>query len=143
MPTVTDTYIENRTRVQPHHANNYGTVHGGNVMSWMDEVGAMAAMRFARATCVTASVDQLDFHQPIPIGDIVVVEAYVFEAGETSARVRLRASREDPRTSEKHRTTESVFVFVAVDEDGRPTAVPDIDVESERDRELRDAARER
>lgn len=47
MATISETYLENRWRVQPNHANNYETVHGGNVMKWMDELGALSAMRAA------------------------------------------------------------------------------------------------
>ena len=140
MPSVSDTVIENRQRVQPNHANNYGSVHGGNVMKWMDEIGAMSAMRAAGETCVTANVDQLSFERPVPSGDTVVIESYAYETGRTSVRVRLQAYREDPRTGERESTTESYFVFVAVDEDGRPTEVPDLVVDSERCRRLREAA---
>ncbi|MEF8888340.1 MAG: acyl-CoA thioesterase [Haloarculaceae archaeon] len=143
MPSVSDTYIENRHRVQPNHANNHGSVHGGNVMKWMDEVGAMSAMRAAGQPCVTANVDQLSFEAGVPTGDTVAIESYVFETGHTSLQVRLKAFREDPGTGERERTTESYFVFVAVDGDGRPTPVPDIDVDSERCRRLREAALDR
>ncbi|QLC33979.1 acyl-CoA thioesterase [Halarchaeum sp. CBA1220] len=142
MARIEETYIENRNRVQPNHANNYETVHGGNVMKWMDEVGAMSAMRHAGETCVTASIDHMDFMRPVPVGDIVVIEAYVYDVGRTSVKVRLRAFGENPRTGERHQTTESYFVFVAVDQDGRPTEVPDLGVESERDEALLEAARE-
>jgi len=140
MPSVSDTYIENRHRVQPNHANNYGSVHGGNVMKWMDEIGAMSAMRLAGETCVTANVDQLSFERPVPAGDTVVIQSYAFDSGRTSVKVRLQAYRENPRTGERERTTQSYFVFVAVDEDGAPTEVPDLEIASERCRELRDAA---
>ena len=140
MPSISDTYIENRHRVQPNHANNHGSVHGGNVMKWMDEVGAMSAMRAAGQPCVTATVDQLSFEAGVPTGDTVVIEAYVFETGHTSLQVRLKAFREDPETGERDRTTESYFVFVAVDEDGQPTPVPDVTGDSERCRRLREAA---
>lgn len=142
MPTVEETFIENRHRVQPNHTNNYETAHGGIVMKWMDEVGAMAAMRFAGETCVTASIDQMDFRRPIPQGDTAFIQAYVFEHGETSIKVRLRAFREEPRSGERTLTTESVFVFVALGEDGTPTVVPKLTVESDRDRELQADARE-
>jgi acyl-CoA hydrolase len=143
MPTLLDTRIENRQFVYPQHANNRGTVHGGHVMRWMDEGGAMAAVRFAGGPAVTASVDGLDFHRPVPVGDILVVEAYVYDTGRTSMTVRLRADREDPRTGARERTTESDFVFVAVDGDGRPTPVPELRVETDRGRELRAAATDR
>lgn len=137
MPTPSDTYIENRDRIQPNQTNNYDTAHGGIVMKYMDEVGAMSAMRFAGEPCVTAAVDALDFKRPIPRGDIAVVTAWVFDEGETSVHVRLTAEREDPMTGECQLTSESVFTFVAIDQDGRPVAVPDLSVESERDEELR------
>ncbi|MGA9402476.1 acyl-CoA thioesterase [Haladaptatus sp.] len=140
MPTLMDTYIENRERVQPNHANNYETAHGGIVMKWMDEIGAMSAMRLAGETCVTANVDQMDFQRPIPVGDTTVIRSYVYDTGRTSVKVKLRAFREEPRTGEREQTTESYFVFVAVDDEGRPTEVPDIQVETERGEELREAA---
>ena len=132
MPDLLDTYIENRERVQPTDANNYGTAHGGNVTKWMDEVGAMSAMRFAGETCVTASIDQIDFERPIPVGETTVIRSYVYEAGRTSVKVRLEAFREDPRSGERQKTTESYFVFVAVDEDGKPQSVPELTAETER-----------
>jgi acyl-CoA hydrolase len=141
MPTLSDTHIQNRERVQPNDANNYESLHGGILTKWMDEIGAMSAMRFAGETCVTASIDELNFERPIPLGDVALVEAYVYDAGETSVRVRVRASREDPRTGEVERTTASCFTFVAVDEDGRPVPVPDLAVETEEERELRAQAR--
>ena len=141
MPTLSDTYIQNRERVQPNDANNYESLHGGILTKWMDEIGAMSAMRFAGETCVTASIDELNFELPIPLGDVALVEAYVYDAGETSVRVRVRASREDPRTGEVERTTASCFTFVAVDEDGRPVPVPDLAVETREERELRAQAR--
>jgi acyl-CoA hydrolase len=141
MPTLSDTHIQNRERVQPNDANNYESLHGGILTKWMDEIGAMSAMRFAGETCVTASIDELNFERPIPLGDVALVEAYVYGAGETSVRVRVRASREDPRTGEVERTTASCFTFVAVDEDGRPVPVPDLAVETEEERELRAQAR--
>jgi acyl-CoA hydrolase len=142
MPSVSDTYLENRWRVQPNHANNYGTVHGGNVMKWMDELGAMSAMRLAGQPCVTASIDEMEFHKPVPTSQTVVIESYAFESGRTSVKVRLKAAREDPRTGEQELTTESRFVFVAIDEEGRPAEVPDLTVGSKRCRELREQALE-
>jgi acyl-CoA hydrolase len=140
MASVSDTFIENRERVQPDDTNNYASAHGGNVVKWMDEVGAMAAMRHAGETCVTARINSLDFERPVPQGDIAVIQAYAYKTGRTSIRVRLRAFREDPRTGETEQTTDSYFVFVAVDGDMHPTPVPDLTVETDRDRDLRDEA---
>jgi len=142
MPTVSDTYIENRQRVQPTHTNNYGSAHGGNVVKWMDEIGAMSAMRHAGETCVTARIEGLDFERPVPGGDTCVIESYAYAAGRTSIRVRLRAFREAPRTGEREQTTDSYFVFGAVDESGSPTEVPELRVETDRCRRLRQEALE-
>jgi acyl-CoA hydrolase len=143
MASVSDTYIENRERVQPNDTNNLASAHGGNIMHWMDEVGAMCAMRHAGETCVTAHVNDLDFEQPVPQGDTCVVEGYAYAVGRTSIRVRVQAYREDPRTGDREQTTDSHFVFVAIDEGGKPVAVPELTVESDRCRELQAAALER
>ncbi|AGB39662.1 acyl-CoA thioesterase [Natronococcus occultus] len=140
MPTVCETHIENRFRVQPNHANNNNTLHGGNLMKWLDETAAMSAMRFAGETCVTARVNELDFERPIRIGDIALVEAYVYDAGRSSVHVALRAWREEPRTGETEKTTESSFTFVAIDESGKPQPVPELTVESDSGRRLRERA---
>jgi len=142
MASITDTYIENRHRVQPTHTNNYESAHGGTVVKWMDEVAALSAMRHAGETCVTARIDGLDFERPIPQGDTCVIESYAYTTGRTSIRVRLRAFREEPRSGEREQTTDSHFVFVAVDESGTPVEVDDLRVETERGRSLRERALE-
>ncbi len=140
MASISETYLENRERIQPNDTNNYGAAHGGNVMRWMDEVGALCAMRHAGETCVTAHVNDLNFERPIPQGDTCLISAYAYETGRTSIRVRLQAHHEAPRTGDRERTTDSYFVFVAVDDDGRPTPVSDLTVETERCDRLRRAA---
>ncbi|WP_122088140.1 acyl-CoA thioesterase [Halalkalicoccus subterraneus] len=142
MTSLSETLIENRYRVQPNHANNYESLHGGMLMKWMDEVGAMAAMRLAGESCVTAGVTELDFQQPVPIGEIARIEAYAYDTGRTSVRVRIRAWVEDPRTGEASLTTEASFTFVAIDAEGSPVEVPDLTVETDEERERRTAARD-
>ncbi len=140
MVDLMDTFIEDRNRIQPNHANNLGTAHGGNVLRWMDETGAMSAMRFAGKHCVTAHIDSVDFQLPLELGDIALIEAYVYAAGKTSVRVRVRAHGEDPLTGESEVTTESYFVFVAIDENRRPVEVPELTVTTDEGRRLRDQA---
>jgi acyl-CoA hydrolase len=140
MTDLMDTYMENRWIVQPNHANNLQTAHGGRILKWMDEVGAMSGMRFSGDSCVTARINRVDFEQPILVGDIALIESYVYTAGRTSVRVRLRAYREDPRTGSRERTTESYFVYVAIDEDHQPTPVPELTVSSEQGIQLREDA---
>ncbi|MFB6164285.1 MAG: acyl-CoA thioesterase [Haloarculaceae archaeon] len=140
MPDLMDTYLENREMVQPNHANILGTTHGGNVMKWMDEIGAMSAMRFAGESAITARMEQVNFRRPIPLGDNALIKSYVYDTGETSMRVRIQAYREDQRTGETELTTESHFVYVAIDDDFEPVKVPELTVSTERGRKLRDAA---
>lgn len=140
MPELSETHIENREMVQPVHANNLDTAHGGTVLKWMDEIGAMSAMRFAGESCVTAHINQVDFERPIRVGDVALIKAYVYAAGTTSVNVRLRTYREDLRDGDTEKTTESYFVYVAIDEDGTPTPVPDLTVESDESERLREEA---
>ncbi|WP_256391214.1 acyl-CoA thioesterase [Natronoarchaeum rubrum] len=137
---LTETYIENRSMVQPNHANMLDTAHGGNVMKWMDEVGAMSAMRFAGETCVTARMSQVDFERPIQVGDTALIEAYVYAAGTSSVRVRVKTYRENPTTGETEPTADSYIVYVAVDEDRNTVEVPDLRVETDRAERLREEA---
>ncbi len=140
MADLLETVVENREMVQPHHANMLDVTHGGNVMKWMDEVGAMAAMRFAGETCVTARVDRMDFERPIPVGDTAFITAYVYDVGTSSVKVRIVTEREDLRTHEREKTTESYFVYVAIDEDEAPTTVPELTVDTEEGDRLRKKA---
>ncbi|APW98766.1 acyl-CoA thioesterase [Halobiforma lacisalsi AJ5] len=137
MTDLIETVVENREMVQPNHANMLEVAHGGNVMKWMDEVGAMSAMRFSGETCVTARVNSMNFERPIPVGDTAYITAYVYEAGTSSVKVRLVAEREDLRTREREKTTESYFVYVAIDENNKPTTVPELTVSTEEEERLR------
>lgn len=142
MASISDTYIENRERVQPNDTNYHSTAHGGNIVKWMDEVGAMAAMRHAGENCVTAHMHQINFTRPIPEGHNCLIEAYAYDTGTTSIKTRLVAYREDPRTGEREQTTDSYFVFVAIDAEYNPTSVPDLTVDTDRCRRLQEEALE-
>ncbi|OAQ53818.1 acyl-CoA thioesterase [Natrinema mahii] len=140
MTDLVETVVENREMVQPNHANMLDVAHGGNVMKWMDEVGAMSAMRFSGEMCVTARVNQMNFERPIPVGDTAYITAYVYDAGSSSVKVRLIAERENLQTRERERTTESYFVYVAIDDDNTPTTVPELTVSTEEGERLRQEA---
>ncbi len=140
MTDLMETVIENREMVQPNHANSLDVTHGGNVMKWMDEVGAMSAMRFSGSTCVTARVNRMNFEQPIPVGETAFITAYVYDTGTSSVKVRLVTEREDLRTRERERTTESYFVYVAIDDERKPTPVPELTVSTDEGAQLRSAA---
>ena len=142
MPDLIDTRIQNRWMVQPNHANNLGAAHGGNVLKWMDEAGGMSAVRFAGETCVTAHMDEVNFKQPVPVGETAFIDAYVYDAGRTSVRVRAKVYREDLKSGHRELTTNCYMVFVAIDEQNTPVRVPDLTVSSEVGERLHEAALE-
>lgn len=139
--TLMDSYTEMTELLLPNDTNNLGRALGGAVLHWMDICGAIAAMRFSNQQCVTASMDHVDFISPIDLGEVAVVEAFVFATGRTSIDVKVDVRAEDPRSGEERQTTTSFFTFVALDEDGTPTPVPDLDCPTENQEALRDGAR--
>src|SRR5512137_1098715 len=82
--------------MQPEHANSQGNVHGGWIMKLVDEAGALASTRHAAHRTVTVAIDRMVFHHPIHIGDLVILNAQVTYAGNTSMEVEVEVTAEDP-----------------------------------------------
>lgn len=140
---LSESHTEMTEMLLPDSTNALGRALGGVVLHWMDICGAISAMRFANQQCVTASMDHVDFIAPIDVGEIAVIKAYVFNTGQTSVDVKVDVHSEDPRTGDKQETTTSFLTFVAIDDDGYPTEVPDVACETEAEEELRDHAIEK
>lgn len=140
--TLLDSHTEMTEMLLPNDTNTLGRALGGAVLHWMDLAGAISAMRFSGLQCVTAAMDHVDFISPIDEGEVAIVEAYVFDTGRTSVDVKVDVRAEDPREGEPRETTTSFFTFVALDDDGRPAPVPTLEVPTENQQALRDAARE-
>lgn len=138
--TLAESQTELTELLLPNDTNTLGRALGGTVLHWMDVCGAIAAMRFSNEQCVTASMDNVDFISPIDLGEVAVVDGYVFNAGRTSLDVKVDVHAEDPKTDETRETTTSFFTFVALDEDGSPTEVPALVCETEAEQALREAA---
>jgi len=117
--------------MQPEHANLRGDVHGGWIMKLADEAGALAAMRHAQCRVVTVAIDQMRFHEPIRIGDLVRLDAEVTYVGRTSMEARVQVTAEDPITGEQTHTNTAYLVYVALGEDGQPKPVPPLLAETE------------
>ena len=128
--TVRESQHETSEIMMPGHANNLGHVFGGVVLGMMDKTAAVAAIRHARATCVTASIDRVDFREPIHLGDLVVMKASVNYVGRTSMEIGVRVEAEDLQTGNRRHTNSCYLTFVAVDRNGRPVEVPDIKPET-------------
>lgn len=115
----------------PEHANNMGHVFGGAVLSMMDKCAAISAFRHSRNSVVTASIDRVDFREPIHLGDLVIMQASVNYAGRSSMEVGVRVEAEDLLTGRRRHTNSCYLTFVAVDRNGRPIEVPELVPETE------------
>jgi uncharacterized protein (TIGR00369 family) len=129
--------------MMPEHANNHGNVHGGWIMKLADEAGALASTRHAGHRTVTVAIDQMVFHQPIHIGDLIILDAEVTYAGHTSMEVEVHVTAENPITGERIRANTAHFVYVALDEDRKPTPVPPLIAETPDEQRHLEAGRER
>jgi uncharacterized protein (TIGR00369 family) len=129
--TVNASRVQIAQLMQPEHANNLGNVHGGWIVKLMDEAGALACMRHAQRRVVTVAIDQMVFRQPIRIGDLVTITAEVSFVGRTSLEAEVHVSAENPITGECTHTNTGYFVYVAMDENGRPANVPPLVAETE------------
>ena len=119
-----ESIVERRTDIVfPQAANTLGTLFGGRAMAMMDEVGAIAAIRACRKHVVTASIDRIDFKEPIRIGEFVEAIARIAKVGRTSMTVEVQLWAEHPTTGDRRLCTVGHFVFVAMGEDGKPTPV--------------------
>lgn len=112
--------------VLPNDTNNHGNILGGKVLHLVDLAGAMAAYRHCRMPVVTASVDSMVFHHPIKVGHLVLLEAFVTRAFDTSMEVEVTVCSENPLTGRRLRTSTAFLTFVALDDHGRPSKVPPI-----------------
>jgi acyl-CoA hydrolase len=110
--------------MMPQNANLLGHVFGGVILGMMDKTAAISAFRHARAACVTASIDRVDFREPIHVGDLVVMKGSVNFAGRTSMEIGVRVEAEDLITGRRRHTNSAYLTFVAVDRNGRPMEVP-------------------
>jgi acyl-CoA hydrolase len=133
--------------VMPGDANVRDSAFGGMVMQWTDLAASMAAMRHARLPVVTASIDQLSFLAPIPVGHMAILRAQVTAVFRTSMEVQVEVVTEEPGTGLRKKCCDAFLTFVALGPDGRPTAVPPLlavgeeELRRERDARVRRDAR--
>jgi acyl-CoA hydrolase len=112
-------------------ANLAGLVHGGTVMMLCDEAAAIAAIRHCGLRVVTAGVDRLTFVEPVHVGELLACSATVNAAWHTSMEVGVRVEAENPHSGERRHTSTAYVTMVALDEAGKPTAVPGVIAESD------------
>ena len=140
---VSESRHETSELMMPQDANNLGHVFGGVVLAMMDKVAAIAAFRHCRTNVVTASIDRVDFREPVHVGDLVVMKASVNFAGRTSMEVGVRVEAEDLLSGARRHTNSCYLTFVAIDRNGRPIEVPALRPETDEEQRRHAAAGER
>ena len=141
---VSASKVEMTEIVFPNDANPLGNAMGGRVMHWIDICAAVAAGRHARTPVVTASADQIDFHNPVPVGSVVVLLASVNFCGRTSMEVGVKVWREDRQTGSRQHVASAYLTFVSLDRDTKqPRLVPAVIPETDEEKRRYEAAKAR
>jgi acyl-CoA hydrolase len=139
---VADSSVIMAQMMIPQDANPAGNVHGGVVVKIIDEAAGVVAARHARTNVVTASIDRMDFHQPVFVGDLLFFKASLNYAGRTSMEIGVRVEAENLLTGEVRHAASAYLTFVAIDGLGKPVPVPPLivgtDEERRRNREAKD-----
>ena len=113
-----------RTTAMPADTNPAGDIFGGWLMAQMDLAVGNVASRRARGRAATVAVDSFTFHQPVKVGDEVSVFASILREGRSSMHLHVEAWRRLREAEDRHKVTQATFVFVALDEEGRPRPLP-------------------
>ncbi|MBK9229670.1 MAG: acyl-CoA thioesterase [Anaerolineae bacterium] len=138
-----DSQTELSSFMHPEDANSQGNVHGGSIMKLVDEAGALAAMRHSRRPCVTVAIDSMTFDAPMLVGDLVVLEACVTYVGRTSIEAMVTVYAEKILTGQRMLTNTAFVVYVALDDQRRPTEVAPLLLVSEQEKRRFDQGRAR
>lgn len=133
---ISDSQIIMTELVLPNHTNQLGNLFGGQLMQWIDICAALSAAKHTNRICVTASVDRVDFHHPIKLGDAVTLIASVNRVFNTSMEVGVKVFAQNFRSGAKVHTNTAYLTYVSVDGSGRPVpanqAIPETDDEKRR-----------
>ena len=112
--------------VLPNDTNTLNNLMGGKLMHWMDVVAAIAAQKHSNSIVVTASADNISFQEPIALGNVVTLKAQVTRAFNSSMEVFIEVTAEDIPANKKVMTHRAFFTFVAVNENNKPSRIPEI-----------------
>ena len=128
---VTESQIEMSLLMTPSHSNFSGKIHGGYILNLMDEIAFACASRHSGNYCVTASVNRVDFLNPVEVGELLQLKASINYTGNTSMVVGLRVEAENIRTGKTKHCNSSYFTMVAKNDDGVSVKVPGLILDSE------------
>ncbi len=121
---IQDSQIKLTELMLPSHSNFSGKIHGGYILNLMDQVAFACASKHSGHYCVTASVNRVNFLNPIEVGELVTLKASVNFTGRTSMVIGVRVESENIKTGEMKHCNSSYFTMVAKDEDGYNVPVP-------------------
>jgi len=122
--TVSDSKVTISELMLPSHTNFSGKIHGGYILMLMDQIAFASAAKYSGSYCVTASVDTVDFLNPIEVGELVTMRASVNYVGNSSMVVGIRVTSENIRTGVEKHCNSSYFTMVAKDDSGKNVTVP-------------------
>ncbi len=131
--TIQESQVSITELMLPSHSNFSGKIHGGHILNLMDQIAFACASKHSGHYCVTASVNKVDFLNPIEVGELVTLKASINYTGRTSMVVGLRVESENIRTGEIKHCNSSYFTMVAKDENGKSTPIPGIILSSEQE----------
>ncbi len=140
---MSNSRVEMTEMVLPGDTNSQGNIFGGRVMQLIDIAASVAALRHCRKPVNTVNIDQLDFKKPIKMGHIVVLYARVEYVGNTSMEIGVEVFSENPITGERIQTTVAHLVFVALNENGKPTKVAPVVPETDDEKRCYQVAKQR
>lgn len=129
--------------VLPPDSNALGTMFGGQVMHYIDDIASISAFRHARKQVVTASTDSVDFLYPINVGQMISMESFVSWTHKTSMEIYVSVVSEDLKTGARRICASSFLTFVAIDENGNTLEVPQVIPETDFEKALHESAPER
>ena len=126
--------------VLPNDTNTLNNLMGGRLLHWMDIVAAITAQKHSNSIVVTASVDGVSFKESIQLGDVVTLEAYVTRAFNTSMEVYIEVYAHNIPRVERYKCNDAYYTFVAIDSRNRPIVVPQLEPESDAEKQKYDGA---
>lgn len=140
--TIRESQHESSRQMMPADANPMGNVYGGSIIKYIDEVAGVCAHRHCHSKAVTASIERMDFIEPVLIGDLLLIKAALIYTGRTSMIVGVKVEAENLLTAKRVKTGTCYLTFVAVDDRGRPTPVPPVAPTDDEERRWQERGKE-
>lgn len=140
---ISDSKVELAQVMMPEHSNAAGNVHGGYILKIVDQAGAIVAQRHAHRNIVTASLDRMDFISPVYVGNLVFAKASCNFVSRTSMEIGVRVEAECLRTGTHTHVGSAYLTFVALDENDKPTPIPELILETDDEKRRFEEAKKR